>query len=158
MLLFSTKLDIIDNMTIDDFISLVIEWNQGSKHVENTIPNIIWKGERNIRYGDSSLWLDIQEYRNKNIVAVRYEKREEDGIIWDTDYVMNFSTHKMAIRLDRSYTEDALVTNDKFSTPYFLAMLIRKGYSFPSSSPGILKAPLSSYSAPSSSVEMPTVR
>ena len=128
MLLFSTILDIVDNMAIDDFISLVIEWNQGSKHLENVIPNIIWKGERNIRYGDSSLWLDIQEYRNKNIVAVRYEKREEDGIIWDTDYVMNFSTHKMAIRLDRSYTEDALVTNDKFSTPYFLAMLIRKGY------------------------------
>ena len=72
MLLFSTKLDIVDNMAIDDFISLVIEWNQGSKHLENVIPNIIWKGERNIRYGDSSLWLDIQEYRKTNLVEVRY--------------------------------------------------------------------------------------
>ena len=55
-------------------------------------------------------------------------KEEEDGIIWDTDYVMNFNEHRMAIRLDRSYTEDALVTNDAFSTPYFIAMLIREGY------------------------------
>ena len=128
MLLFSTKLDIVDSMTIDDFISLVIEWNQGSRHPENVIPEISWNGEHNICYGNPNLWMEIQEYRNQNIVAVRYEKREEDGIIWDTDYVMNFNEHRMAIRLDRSYTEDALVTNDAFSTPYFIAMLIREGY------------------------------
>ena len=120
MLLFSTKLDIVDRMTIDDFISLVIEWNQGSRHPENVIPEIFWNGEHNISYGNPNLWMEIQEYRNRNIVAVRYEKREEDGIIWDTDYVMNFNEHRMAIRLDRSYTEDALVTNDAFSTPYFI--------------------------------------
>lgn len=130
MLLFSTKLDIVDSMTVDDFISLVIKWNLGSKgkHPENVIPDICWNGEHNICYGNPNLWMEIQEYRNQNIVAVRYEKREEDGIIWDTDYVMNFNEHRMAIRLDRSYTEEALVTKDAFSTPYFIAMLIREGY------------------------------
>lgn len=130
MLLFSTKLDIVDTMTIDDFISLVIKWNLGSKdkHPENVIPDISWNGEHNIRYGNENLWMEIQEYRNRNIVAVRYEKRVEDGIIWDTDYVMNFNEYRMSIRLDRSYTEDALVTNDEFSAPYFIAMLIREGY------------------------------
>ncbi len=85
-------------MTKDNFVRLVIEWNQRSPHIENVIPNIVWNGERNIRFGNENIWLDIEEYRNKNIIAVRYEKRESDGIIWDTDYVMNFSDMKMSVR------------------------------------------------------------
>ena len=81
MLLFSTILDINDTMTKDVFIRLVIEWNQGSPHVENIINGIHWSGERNIRYGEDGKWLDIEEYRNQNIIAVRYEKRENDGTI-----------------------------------------------------------------------------
>lgn len=52
MLLFSTILDINDTMTKDDFIRLVIEWNQGSSHANNIISGIQWNGERNIRYGE----------------------------------------------------------------------------------------------------------
>lgn len=128
MLLFSTLLDIKKKMTRDTFIRLVIAWNQSSPHVNNIIPDIKWNGEKNIRYGTEELWLDIQEYRNQNIIAVRYEKKEDDGIVWDTDYVMNFDSMKMAVRLDRSYTEDALETDPKFSTPHFIKLLIDKGH------------------------------
>ena len=78
MLLFSTLLDINKSMTKDAFIQLVIEWNQGSPHENNIIPDMVWNGERNIRYGNEGLWLDIEEYRNQNIIAVRYEKKEDD--------------------------------------------------------------------------------
>lgn len=128
MLLFSTILDINDTMTKDVFIRLVIEWNQGSPHVENIINGIHWSGERNIRYGEDGKWLDIEEYRNQNIIAVRYEKRENDGTIWDTDYVMNFNSMKMSVRLDRSYTSEALDADQKFSTPHFITLLIERGY------------------------------
>ena len=128
MLLFSTILDIKKTMTKDDFIGLVIEWNQGSPHANNIIPGIQWKGERNIRYGEDGLWLDIEEYRNQNIIAVRYEKKEDDGAIWDTDYVMNFNSMKMSVRLDRSYTAEALDADPKFSTPHFITLLIERGY------------------------------
>ena len=128
MLLFSTILDIKDSLTKDEFIKLVIEWNQGSPHASNVIPGIVWNGERNIRYGQEGLWLDIEEYRNQNIIAVRYEKKEDDGVIWDTDYVMNFTTMKMAVRLDRSYTADALDADPKFSTPHFITLLIDRGF------------------------------
>lgn len=90
MLLFSTLLDINNIMTKDAFIELVLEWNQGSPHEENIIKGIKWNGERNIHYEDENLWLDIEEYRNQNIIAVRYEKKGENGIVWDTDYIMNF--------------------------------------------------------------------
>ena len=77
MLLFSTILDINETMTKDAFIRLVIEWNQCSPHTNNVIPGIEWNGKRNIRYGKDGLWLDIKEYRNQNIIAVRYANIEK---------------------------------------------------------------------------------
>ena len=59
---------------------------------------------------------------------VRYEKREEDGAVWDTDYIMNFSSMKMAVRLDRSFVEEAITVDAKFYTPFFISLLIDKGY------------------------------
>ena len=128
MLLFSTILDIDETMTQDSFIRLVLEWNRTNPYESNIIPDITWNGERNVRFGEEGLWLAIEEYRNQNIIAVRFEKKEDDGVIWDTDYVMNFNSMKMAVRLDRSYTEDALESDQKFSTPYFLTLLIEQGY------------------------------
>lgn len=128
MLLFSTVLDIEKTLTKDSFIKLVLEWNQGSPHESNVIKDINWEGERNIRFGNEKLWIDIEEYRNKNIIAVRFEKIEEDGVVWDTDYVMNFQDMKMSIRLDRSYLEEALTIDPKFSTPHFITLLIERGY------------------------------
>ena len=115
-------------MTKDAFIELVIKWNQSSPHQNNVIENIVWNGERNIRYGTELLSLTIEEYRNKNIIAVRYEKAEENGAIWYTDYVMNFDEMRMSVQLDRSYTEDASPEDTKFSTPHFITMLIENGY------------------------------
>ena len=128
MLLFSTILDVNEKMQPDEFIRLVLDWNKGSPHPENVIPNIHWNGERNIRYGEGGLSLEIVEYRSKRLIAVRYEKKTEDGIIWDTDYVMDFRQQKLCIRLDRSYTADALDVDSNFSTPYFIKLLIERGY------------------------------
>lgn len=128
MLLFSTILEIDKTMTRDAFIKLVIEWNQGSPHMDSVIKGIEWHGEYNVRYGDEKLWLEIVEYRNQNIIAVRYEKKEKDGAVWDTDYVMNFNSMKMAVRLDRSYLAEALTIDSKFSTPHFITLLIERGY------------------------------
>ena len=128
MLLFSTILNINEKMSKDDFIQLVIEWNQTSQYKSNIIPGIGWNGEKNIRFGDDQLWLEINEYCDQDIIAVRFEKIAEDGAIWDTDYVMNFKEMRMAIQLDRSYKEDALYISSDFSTPHFITLLIEHGY------------------------------
>lgn len=128
MLLFSTILSITDSLTKDKFIELVIKWNQGSPHADNIISGIKWNGERNIKFEDGRLSLEIEEYRNGNIIAVRYEKIDDDGVVWDTDYVMNFTTRKMGIRLDRSYLESAVSSQSGFSTPHFISLLIADNY------------------------------
>lgn len=142
MLLFSTILNIKKSLTKDAFIKLVIEWNQGSPHSNNIIPDMVWNGEKNIRFGTDDLWLAIEEYRNQNIIAIRYEKKETDGAIWDTDYVMNFNSMQMAVRLDRSYTEEALESDPKFSTPHFITLLIERGYVQDDSSLPVLRDPI----------------
>lgn len=128
MLLYSTTLRINDTLSRDGFIQMVIQWNQSSPHPDNVIPDVKFNGEHNIRFGNDVLWLDIEEYRNKNIIAARFEKRESDGAIWDTDYIMNFDTMEMTIQLDRGYTEDAKMEDLQFSIPHFISMLIDGGY------------------------------
>ncbi len=128
MLLFSTILKIDKSLTRDDFLNLVIEWNQGSPHENNVIPNLNWDGSYNQKFGDETISLEFKEYRNEEIVAVRYVKKLDDGIIWKTVYIMNFKDYKMSIMLDRSFTEDAIGVDPSFTTPLFIRLLIEKGY------------------------------
>lgn len=128
MLLFSTILNIDKSLTKDDFLNLVIEWNQGSPHENNVIPNLNWDGSYNQKFGDETISLEFKEYRNEEIIAVRYVKELDDGIIWKTDYIMNFRDYKMSIMLDRSFTEDAIGVDPSFTTPLFIKLLIEKGY------------------------------
>ena len=71
MLLFSTILSVTDKLTPESFIGLVLDWNNSSNHPENIIPDIKWNGERNIRYGSDDLWIEIMEYPEEDILAVR---------------------------------------------------------------------------------------
>lgn len=128
MLLFSTILSIKDSLTKDVFIRAAIDWNQESPYEENVIPDIEWHGERNIRFGDDRRWMQIEEYRNEDIIAIRYENCADDGVVWDADFVMNYNEKKMSVRLYRSYLEDASMVNINFSTPVFIDTLIEKGF------------------------------
>lgn len=128
MLLFSTVLNIKESVRVDDFIRLVLEWNDSSTRTENKVTGIDWQGERTIRFGSDKLSLELMEYPEKGILAVRHEKITDDGVVWDSDFIMDFSRHQMSIRLDRTYSEDALVMNAAFSTPHFISLLIEHGY------------------------------
>lgn len=128
MILFSTILPVKKEMTKEDFIHTVIEWNQESPHPENVIEDIQWDGSFNAHFGNDHLSMDFMEYRNENILAVRFEKKDADGTIWDTHYIMNFNERKISIQLERSYVEDAIKIDQDFSTPHFITMLIERGY------------------------------
>ena len=128
MLLFSTILEIKDSVTPDDFIRLVLKWNETSSHIENRVPGINWHGEHNVRYGTESLWLEFVELPRKNIIAVRHEKITEDGVAWDSDFIANFAEKRLAVQLDRTYNEDALIMDAAFSTPHFITLLIEEGF------------------------------
>ena len=79
-------------------------------------------------FGDAKLSLEFVDDLEKDLMAVRHEKVTADAVVWDTDYVVNFDEKKISIRLDRTYSEDALVMNGAFSTPHFITLLIEGGY------------------------------
>ena len=54
MLLFSTILNIDKSLTKDDFLNLVIEWNQKSPHYDNVIPDLIWVLISAVRFLDNN--------------------------------------------------------------------------------------------------------
>ena len=129
MLLYTSVLRVTPALTEDVFLQLVVRWNLESPYEENIIPALRnWDGKRNCRIGTDSLWIDFEEDARDRIIAVRYEKRAQDGAVWDTDYVCNFAERELAIRLDRSYTEDALMEDTAFSTPHFVTLLLEGGY------------------------------
>lgn len=130
MQLFSTILNIQNTLTHEKFVDLIIRWNQGSPHPNNKIENIEWDGTYNVKFVHNNLKLEIEEYRNENIIAARFEKLE-DGVIWDSDYIMNFNDMKMVVRLERSFTEDAKEIRSQFATPHFFKMLIEEGFVVP---------------------------
>ena len=124
MLVFSTVLNINPSMAKKDFVETVIRWVMTNPRPVNVISGIMWNGSYNVRYGDKRLWLEFMDYEQKKILAARFEKHDDDGIVWDTDYVMDFRQQKLSIRLDRSYTADALDVDSNFSTPYFIKLLL----------------------------------
>lgn len=128
MLLFSTILDINKTLTKENFIELVSLWNQSAKYKENIVQGVSWNGEKNIKFGTDKLSIEIIDYPEKDILAVRHEKITPDEVVWDTDFVVNFSERKISIRLDRTFSEDALEMNAAFSTPHFISLLIEHGY------------------------------
>lgn len=127
MILFSTTLKVKETFTKEKFVQLVIQWNKTSPYKENMVPDLNWNGEYNIRFGNDLIWLEIEEYRNKNIVAVRYEKNEE-SVIWTTDYIMNYERMEITITLERAFLENILIDDLKYSTPHFISMLVDSGY------------------------------
>lgn len=127
MLLFSTVLNINEELTKEKFIDLIIRWNNSAKYAENRVPHVTWNGEKSIRFGTESLSLEIMDYPEKRILAVRHEKITDDEVVWDTDFVVNFSEKRIAVRLDRTFGEDALEMDAAFSTPHFISLLIEQG-------------------------------
>lgn len=128
MLLFSTILDIKDTVTKEDFVELAAKWNADSPYEHNIVPGFTWKGERSAKYGNEKLSMEVIDLSSENIMAIRHEKCGRDGTVWDTDLIVNFDEQKISVRLDRTYQEDAIEINGKFSTPHFISCLIQAGY------------------------------
>ena len=126
MLIFSTTLDINESLTREAFVRLAIEWNQGSPHSSNVIRDIAWNGEKSARYENERCWMEIVEYQE--ITAIRYELTDDNGAVWDTDFVMNFGEMRMSIQLSRSFRDDALEVGADFVAPHFVTLLIENGY------------------------------
>jgi len=127
MLLYSTKFMVKESFTKKEFVNLVLQWNQNSPH--DKMQGIAWnEREYNLSFKDGKRTLAINELEHYNIIAARFRKEDENGVVWTTDYILNYGERKLAVRLDRETTEDTTRFVPKFSRPHFVRMVISNGY------------------------------
>ncbi|MBR6382211.1 MAG: hypothetical protein IKS07_11145 [Lachnospiraceae bacterium] len=128
MILFSTVLKTKETFTPEEFARTILEWNTSIPHEENRIGGICWKGDWNAGFGEEGRSLQFAHLPKERIYAARYEKRADDGAVWDTDYIADFAAHTVSVRLERSYLENSPIFQEDFSTPYYIKTLITGGY------------------------------
>lgn len=128
MLLFSTKFPVKDELTKQKFVEMVIQWNQESPH--DKMEGISWdENSYNIKFQDGKRTLAIEELRDKNVIATRFRKEDENGVVWTTDFILNLEDKIIAICLDRETTEDTTSFIPRFSPPHFVKRILKNKYS-----------------------------
>ena len=128
MLLYSTKIPVKEELTKDEFVHLVIKWNQQSPH--DKMSNVSWdQSSYNLKFQEAKRSLTIEELPVNNVIASRFRKEDENGIVWTSDFVLNLSDKILAVRLDREATEDTTNFIPRFSPPHLVKVVIRNNLS-----------------------------
>ena len=144
MQLFTAMLGIDKKMTRENSWQLIEKWNKENPHQGNRISdlNLSEIGKTSFVIEANALRLSMAEYSRCGIIAVRFEKTEPDGVVWTTDYVMNFTDMRMSVRLERDYLCGAQPANQSFSAPHFISLLIDEEYIKPDWNLQVRRTPL----------------
>lgn len=127
MLIYSAMFPIKKELTQDNFIELVIQWNQKSPH--DKMNGVEWNGvSRNFKFVDGNRSLAVEELRAHEVIAARFRKEDENKIVWTTDFIMNFKERMLAVRLDREATEETKLFLTRFSPPHLVKLIIRNDF------------------------------
>lgn len=126
MVTYTTKFPINERFDKNEFVKLVVKWNQGSKF--DKINGLSWNGQDyECEWKQDNITLTIQEINSESIIASRLRKEDEHGM-WFTDFVLNNSEGSIAISVSLETTE---LTTDFFPTyypPFFVKMVLFGDY------------------------------
>lgn len=122
MVTYTTKFPVNELFDKEEFVKLVIKWNQGSKF--DKIDDLSWNGQDyECEWSQNNISLKIQEIESESIIASRLSKEDEHGM-WFTDFVLNNSQGTLAVSVSLETTE---LTTDFFPTyypPFFVKMVL----------------------------------
>ncbi len=142
MQLFITKLPIRETLTKENFVKLLLEWNSSSFYEANIISEKEWNGSYDCRFGGDDLWMEISDYPEGGIIAARYEKKARNGVLWDTDFVVNYNEMKISVVVSRVFTPDAVNARWHLALPSFISLLIKHGHLQPDASLSVGETPI----------------
>ncbi len=126
MLIYSTKIPVSDSFDKDQFIEIVLKWNEGSKY--DRFVNASWdRNSYNLSFDDGDKKLEIDDFVEKGIIASRLQKEDENGI-WTTEFILNYSERTIVICLTREITESTISFLPNYYPPYFVKMIVWNEY------------------------------
>lgn len=114
---YVTVLNFTSRFTKEEFIKQAIIWNQSHACQEYVIPNLQWDGRMDVQYGNENCWMKILEYRNKNILAIRFRGKNSQGVIWTADLIANYNESKLGITANRSFANSAATVSLSYVRP-----------------------------------------
>lgn len=118
MQIYSAMIPVKETFSKKEFVLLLLEWNQGSPH--DRMKGVRWQEEQRL--------LAVEDLPEKRIIAARFQKTDSYGMIWTSDLVLNLEEKRLSVRLDQEVTEQTSSFFYRFSPPYFIRLVIRKGY------------------------------
>ena len=117
MQIYSAMIPVKETFSKKEFVRLLLEWNQGSPH--DRMKGVRWQEEQRL--------LAVEDLPEKRIIAARFQKTDSYGMIWTSDLVLNLEEKRLSVRLDQEVTEQTSSFFYRFSPPYFIRLVIRKG-------------------------------
>lgn len=127
MQIYSTKFPISEQLTKEKFVELVIEWNQGSPY--DKMECVVWdRKEYDLRFKEGKRSLMINCLLEHDVIASRFRKEDEYGVVWTTDFVLNCREKMLAVKLERETTDSTTSFIPKFLPPYFIRSIVHGGY------------------------------
>ncbi len=137
MQIYSTKFKVADTFTPEAFKENILEWNQTRNHpAEYTATS-----ELSFITGDDDNYIEVNDLSTQKIIAARIHDETVSGI-WDIDFVLNYGTHAITARIDRSFSEKTLSSSFRAYMPAFIAQIIDKGYAGMSNTMKICSKPV----------------
>lgn len=126
MITYSTKFPINDRYSKDNFVNMVIRWNQGSKH--DRFENMVWDGSSFcVEWKEDKKILSIIDYDKIGVIASRLAKEDEHGM-WKTDFLLNYSQGYLTIRVTLETTEFTTDFFPSYYPPFFVKKVIYEGF------------------------------
>ena len=126
MITYTTKFPVNNSLTEDEFIRMVIKWNQGSPY--DKIEGIEWNGQFQELYWEAEhISLELQRIEEEGIIASRLQKEDQYGI-WTTDFILNLENQYMAVSVALVTTELTTDFSPTYLPPYFVKQVIYRGY------------------------------
>ena len=127
MQIYSAMIPVKEAFSKKEFVRLLLEWNQGSPH--DRMKGVSWDEETyTLCWQEKQRLLAVEDLPEKRIIAARFQKTDSYGMIWTSDLVLNLEEKRLSVRLDQEVTEQTNSFFYRFSPPYFIRLVIRKGY------------------------------
>ena len=123
MQIYSTRFRVKDCFTPEEFIKNVKEWSKTRRcPITDTDSD-----DLSFIAGDDNNFLEVINLEKRKVIAARTHEETNSGI-WDTEFVLDYDNHVIAVRVNKNISDTTLNVNARSYMPGFLSLIINKGF------------------------------
>ena len=127
MLLCSSRIPVSEELTVDAFVALAVEWVTSSRNY--SFDPFEWDGSTDYTcFGKKQEIFQVGLFDEESICAVHFKAIDNREITWTTDFILDYKNCILAFQLYRDAPEDIDYVHPVFSLPSLVKKIISAGY------------------------------